>query len=80
MPVALLIEVAERFAILLGVQHVVLSSLPHVLPYYYKLGFSFIDHESNRIDVSQWVVTDESGKEQLYPDLMYLTFDATQTQ
>ena len=72
-----LVEVAERFAIMLGLQFVLLSSLPHVVAYYFdRLGYTFIDHAGKRIDVSPWVVED-GGKERLHPDLMNLSFVET---
>ena len=70
-----LVEVAERFAILLGLQFVLLSALPHVVTYYHdRLGYKFINHTGQQIDVSPWIVMEE-GKERLYPELTSLTFE-----
>ena len=62
-----LVEVAERFAILLGLNCVVLSALPHVASYYWKLGYKFINQMGVAIDETPWLGMDENRRQRLYP-------------
>ena len=63
-----LVEAAERFAILLGLNCVVLSALPHVASYYFKLGYTFVNQAGVTIDVAPWLGMDENTRRQrLYP-------------
>ena len=63
-----LVDIAERFAVRLGVRFVVLSALPHVVSYYYKLGFMLADRDGNPIDTTPWVGVDETGRKRLFPE------------
>jgi hypothetical protein len=63
-----LVAVAERFALTLGLKFVVLSALPHVVGYYHRLGFKFVDHTGHEVDVAPWLGTDDTGRQRLYPD------------
>ena len=63
-----LVAVAERFALTLGLKFVVLSALPHVVGYYHRLGFKFVDHTGQEIDVAPWLGADDTGRQRLYPD------------
>ena len=63
-----LVAVAERFALTLGLKFVVLSALPHVVGYYHRLGFMFVDHTGHEVDVAPWLGTDDTGRQRLYPD------------
>jgi len=71
-----LVDVAERFAIMLGLKFIVLSALPHVVTYYHdRLGYKFIDHTGKAIDATPWVGIDEKGRDRLYPDAQVQTRD-----
>lgn len=63
-----LVDIAERFGLLLGVTHIVLSALPHVLSYYWKLGYGFVTREGTLLDGRPWVGTDSKGRPRLLPE------------
>ena len=64
-----LVDLAERFAVSLGVPFVVLSALPHVVAYYHKLGYGLVDREGRPVDVAPWVeVSPSDGRERLVPE------------
>jgi len=63
-----LVNIAERFAVQLGVSFVVLAALPHVVSYYFKLGFGLVDRSGNPIDAAPWLELDEAGRARLYPE------------
>jgi hypothetical protein len=63
-----LVDIAERFAVQLGVPFVVLSALPHVVSYYYKLGFMLADRDGSPSDATPWVGVDKTGRKRLFPE------------
>ena len=53
-----LLQMAEAFAKQLGLEHIVLAALPHVITYYYnKMGYKFVSVTDGKvIDVVKWIV------------------------
>lgn len=53
-----LLQMAEEFAKQLGLKHIALSALPHVITYYYnRMGYKFVSMADGKvIDVENWTV------------------------